>query len=165
MGWSLHQMNAKTVLQNNWTKKRMWRNLKVLRYTRRRLLYADGRRQLGGEPPMHSRSMVKTFYNKDIVSEWLLKSLGWWIANPWQTLMMAEEVPLGYVPVWPLPRCYELAGNKRWIQQWYTILIRAIWSLQRKLVFQKDWSTLRSSITLSVMKSRKEKVVLQYISP
>jgi hypothetical protein len=32
-------------------------------------------------------------------------------------------------------------------------------------MFQKDQSTLRSSITFSMMKSRKEKVVLQYISP
>jgi hypothetical protein len=54
----------------------MKRNLKALRYTRKRPLYADGRRQLGGEPPMHSRSMVKTFYNRDIVSEWLLRSSG-----------------------------------------------------------------------------------------
>jgi hypothetical protein len=51
-------------------------NLKDLRYTRKRPLYADGRRQLGGEPPMHSRSVVKTFYNRDIVSEWLLRSSG-----------------------------------------------------------------------------------------
>jgi hypothetical protein len=36
-------------------------NLKALRYTRKRPVYADGRRQLGGEPPMHSRSMVKNF--------------------------------------------------------------------------------------------------------
>jgi hypothetical protein len=54
----------------------MKRNLKALRYNRKRTLYADGRRQLGGEPPMHSRSMVKTFYNRDIVSEWLLRSSG-----------------------------------------------------------------------------------------
>jgi hypothetical protein len=47
----------------------MKRNLKALRHTGKRPLYADGKRQLGGEPPMHSRSMVKTFYNKDIVSE------------------------------------------------------------------------------------------------
>jgi hypothetical protein len=44
-------------------------NLKALRHTRKRPLYADGRRQLGGEPPMHSRSVVKIFYNRDIVSE------------------------------------------------------------------------------------------------
>jgi hypothetical protein len=54
----------------------MKRNLKDLRYTRKRPLYADGRIQLGGEPPMHSKSMVKTFYNRDIVSEWLLRSSG-----------------------------------------------------------------------------------------
>jgi hypothetical protein len=46
----------------------MKRNLEALRYTRKRPLYADGRRQLGGEPPMHCRSVVKIFYNKDIVS-------------------------------------------------------------------------------------------------
>jgi hypothetical protein len=47
----------------------MKRNLKDLRQTTKRPLYADGRRQLGGEPPMHNRSMVKIFYNRDIVSE------------------------------------------------------------------------------------------------
>jgi hypothetical protein len=57
-------------------KERMKSNLKALRYTRKRPLYADGRRQLGGEPPMHSRSVVKTFYNRDIVSKWLLRSSG-----------------------------------------------------------------------------------------
>jgi hypothetical protein len=34
------------------------------------------RRQLGAEPPMNSGSVVKTFYNIDIVSEWLLRSPG-----------------------------------------------------------------------------------------
>jgi hypothetical protein len=47
-----------------------------LRYTKKRPLYEDGRRQLGGEPPMQSKSMMKTFYNKYIVSEWLLRSSG-----------------------------------------------------------------------------------------
>ena len=47
--------------------------------------------------------------------------------------------------------------QKSWIQLWYTIMIRAIWSLQRKTVFQKDQSTLKSSITFSLMKSIKEK--------
>jgi hypothetical protein len=46
----------------------MKRNLKALRYTRKRPFYANGRRQLGGEPPMHSISVVKSFYNRDIVS-------------------------------------------------------------------------------------------------
>jgi hypothetical protein len=44
-------------------------NLKALRYTRKRPLYKDGRRQLGGEPPMDSKSVVKIFYNRDIVSK------------------------------------------------------------------------------------------------
>jgi hypothetical protein len=51
-------------------------NLKALRYTRKRPVYADGRRQLGGESLMHNISMVKTFYNKDTVSEWLFRRSG-----------------------------------------------------------------------------------------
>jgi hypothetical protein len=47
----------------------MKRNLKDLRYTKKTPLYADEKRQLGGEPAMHNRSMVKNFYNIDIVSE------------------------------------------------------------------------------------------------
>ena len=44
-------------------KERMKRNLKTLRHTRKRPLHADRRRQLGGEPPVHSRSVVKICYN------------------------------------------------------------------------------------------------------
>ena len=66
---------------------------KDLRYTRKRPLYADGRRYC-----MDSNNLVqrlqytaeawwKYFYNKDIVSEWLLRNSGWWIANPWQTFI------------------------------------------------------------------------------
>jgi hypothetical protein len=33
-------------------------------------------KQLGAEPPMHNKSVAKNFYNKDIVSEWLLRSPG-----------------------------------------------------------------------------------------
>jgi hypothetical protein len=62
--------------QYPWVGVYMQRNLKALRYTRKRPLYADGRRQLGGEPPMHSRSMVKTFYNIATVSEWLFRNSG-----------------------------------------------------------------------------------------
>jgi hypothetical protein len=40
----------------------------------KKILY--GFKQLGAEPLMHNRSMVKTFYNRDIVSEWLLRSSG-----------------------------------------------------------------------------------------
>jgi hypothetical protein len=57
-------------------KEHMKSNLKALRYNRKRPLYADGKRQLGGEPPMHNKSVVNTFYNRDIVSEWLLRSSG-----------------------------------------------------------------------------------------
>jgi hypothetical protein len=50
----------------------MKRNLKTLRHIRKRSLYTDGRK-LDGEPPMHSRSMVKNLYNRDIVSRRLLR--------------------------------------------------------------------------------------------
>jgi hypothetical protein len=58
----------------------MQSNLKVLRYTRKRPLYADGRRpcmdsrKLGGEPLMYNRSMVKTFYDRESISKWFFKS-------------------------------------------------------------------------------------------
>jgi hypothetical protein len=39
-----------------------------------KILY--GFKQLGAEHPMHKKSVVKTFYNRDIVSEWLLRSPG-----------------------------------------------------------------------------------------
>jgi hypothetical protein len=39
-----------------------------------KILY--GFKQLGAMPLMHNRSVVKTFYNKDIVLEWLLRSPG-----------------------------------------------------------------------------------------
>ena len=73
------------------------------------------------------------FYNIDIVSEWLLRSSGWWIANPWQTLKMTEKLLLGYVSVWGFPQCHELAGNKSTefnhdiIQPWYIVMIQAMW--------------------------------------
>jgi hypothetical protein len=37
----------------------MKRNLKALKYTRKRPLYADEKRQLGEEPPMHNIIVVK----------------------------------------------------------------------------------------------------------
>jgi hypothetical protein len=46
-------------------------NLKDLRYTKKRPLYEDERRQLGREPPMHNISVVKTLY---IISKWLLRT-------------------------------------------------------------------------------------------
>ena len=61
-------MNTKNVLQRKLNKECMKSNLKTLRHTRKRPLYAYGRRQLGGEPPMHSGSVVNILYNRDIVS-------------------------------------------------------------------------------------------------
>jgi hypothetical protein len=69
MGWSSTSYECKHCSLEELNKEHMKRNLKDLRHTRKRPLYADGRRQLGGEPPMHNISMVKTLYNKDIVSE------------------------------------------------------------------------------------------------
>jgi hypothetical protein len=69
MGWSSTSNECKNCSLEKLNKVRMKSNLKALRHTRKRPLYEDGRRQLGGEPPMHNRSVVKTFYNKDIVSE------------------------------------------------------------------------------------------------
>jgi hypothetical protein len=43
-------------------------NLKTLRHTRKRPLHADRRRQLGGEPPIKIKSVVKISYNRDIAS-------------------------------------------------------------------------------------------------
>ena len=90
MSWSSTSYECKECSPENLNKERMKSNLKTLRHTRKRPLHADRRRQLGGEPTVHSRSMVKIFYNKDIVSRWLLSR---------SDLMMIEEVPHGYVPM------------------------------------------------------------------
>jgi hypothetical protein len=68
MGWSSTSYECKECSLKQLNKENMKRNLKALRYTRKRPLYANGRRQLGGKPPMHNRSVVKIFYNRDIVS-------------------------------------------------------------------------------------------------
>jgi hypothetical protein len=64
----LHQDECKDCSPEKLNKERMKRNLKTSRHTRKRSLYTDGRK-LDGEPPMHSRSVVKNLYNRDIVSE------------------------------------------------------------------------------------------------
>jgi hypothetical protein len=69
MDWIYTSDESKDYSPKQLNKEHMKRNLKALRYTRKRPLYADGRRQLGGEPPMHNRSVVKILYNRDIVSE------------------------------------------------------------------------------------------------
>jgi hypothetical protein len=68
MGWISTSYACKDCSPEQLNKEHMKRNLKALRHTRKRPLYAYGRRQLGGEPPMHNRSVVKNFYNRDIVS-------------------------------------------------------------------------------------------------
>jgi hypothetical protein len=69
MGWSSTSDECKDFSPKKLNKEHMKRNLKALRHTRKRPLYPDKRRQLGGEPPMHSKSVVNIFYNRDIVSE------------------------------------------------------------------------------------------------
>jgi hypothetical protein len=68
MSWSSTSDECKEFSPEKLNKERMKRNLKTLRHTRKRPLYANGKRQLGGEPPVHNISMVKIFYNRDIVS-------------------------------------------------------------------------------------------------
>jgi hypothetical protein len=68
MGWSSTSYECKGYSPEQLNKECMKRNLKALRNTRKRPLYADGRRQLGGEPSMHNKSLVKIFYIRDIVS-------------------------------------------------------------------------------------------------
>jgi hypothetical protein len=74
MGWSSTSYECKDFSPEQLKKECMKSNLKALRYTRKRALYADERRQLGEEPPMHRRSMVKTSYNRATVSEWLFRN-------------------------------------------------------------------------------------------
>jgi hypothetical protein len=64
MGWSYTSDECKDYSPEQLNKEHMKSNLKALRYTRKRPLYTYGRRQLGGEPPMHSRSVVKIFYTQ-----------------------------------------------------------------------------------------------------
>jgi hypothetical protein len=68
MGWSFTSDECKDCSPEQFNKERMKSNFKALRYTRKRPFYVDGRKQLGGEPPMHNRSVLKNFYNRDIVS-------------------------------------------------------------------------------------------------
>jgi hypothetical protein len=50
-------------------------NLKGLEVYQKEILVCKMKEDnLVEKPPMHSKSVVKTFYNKDIVSEWLLRS-------------------------------------------------------------------------------------------
>ena len=68
MGWSSTLDECKDCSPEQLNKERMKSNLKTLRHTKKIPLYADRRRQLGGEPPVHNKSMVKSFYHIDIVS-------------------------------------------------------------------------------------------------
>jgi hypothetical protein len=69
MGWSSTSDECKDCSPEQLNKEHMKRNLKALGHTRKRPLYVDGRRKLCGKPPMHRRSMVNIFYNRDIVSK------------------------------------------------------------------------------------------------
>jgi hypothetical protein len=81
MGWSLHQINVRTVLLNRVIEQEAYveqpqifevyqKETLVCRW--KKILY--GFKQLGAKPLMHKRSVVKNFYSRDNVSKWLLKS-------------------------------------------------------------------------------------------
>jgi hypothetical protein len=81
MGWSLHQINVRNVLRIIEQEAYVEQPQGFEVYQKESLVYrwkkiSYGFKQLGAEPPMHNRSVVKTFYNRDIVSEWLLRSSG-----------------------------------------------------------------------------------------
>ena len=72
MGWSLHQMNVRNVLLKRIIEQEAYvekpqgfevyqKDTLVCRW--KKILY--GFNQLGAKPLMHSRSMVKTFYDKN----------------------------------------------------------------------------------------------------
>ena len=154
MGWRWHQMNAKTVLQNNWTKS-------VCRETS----------MLWGIP---KRDLCMKIEEDNLVENLQCTTKVWWrlsikeilYQNDYSEdqddglpihdkyLMMTEEVPLGYVPSLTLSTMlWASRKQKSWIQLWRLELYEAF----RKPVFQKDRSALRSIIRFFVMKSRKEK--------
>ena len=114
------------VLQKNWIKS-VWRETSILWGIPER------------DPCMHMEE-------DNLVENLQCTTEAWWIfpiTSGWllsrSYLMMTEEVPHGYVPVF---------------QQWYTLLFRATWNLHRKSVFQTKVH-LKSSITLTVMKVQK----------
>ena len=89
---------------------------------------------------MHSRSVVKIFL------EWLLRKSGWWIANPWK-------------------RSHDDRRSATWICSSFPTMIYYCSDLHEAFTVFQTKVHLKSSITLSIMKSRKEKMILQYISP
>jgi hypothetical protein len=86
----LYQINAKTVLQNNWTK-RVWRETSRLWG----ILERDPCMQMEKDNSMENLQCTTEAWwrfsiTRDIVSRWLLSR---------SDLMMTKEVPHGYVPV------------------------------------------------------------------
>jgi hypothetical protein len=75
-------MNENTVLLNRVIEEEAYRNLNILRYTRKRPLYAYGRRpcmvsrKLGAEPLMYNRSVVKNSFDKGSILKWFFRSPG-----------------------------------------------------------------------------------------
>ena len=123
----LHQINAKNVLQRNWIKS-VWRAISRLwGIPERDSCMQIRRRQLGGEPPVHSRSVVKISYKDDYSED----QISWWQKKRHMDMFQFSNYDILY--------CSDL-------HEAFT-------------VFQ---TTVQ---VLSMMKSKKEKVVLQYISP
>jgi hypothetical protein len=67
MSWSSTSDEYKECSPEKLNKERMKSNLKTLRHTRKRPLYADRRRQLGGEPPVHKQKRGEDFSITEIL--------------------------------------------------------------------------------------------------
>jgi hypothetical protein len=83
MGWNLHQMDVNIVLLNRVIEEEAYveklqcfevyqKETHVCRW--KKTLY--GFKQLGAEPLMYSRSVVKTYYDRGSVSKWFFRILG-----------------------------------------------------------------------------------------
>ena len=75
----LHQMNAKTVLQSNWTKS-VWRATSRLWG----ILERDPCMQMEEDNLVENLQCTTEAWWRFSITEILLRRLGWWISNPWQ---------------------------------------------------------------------------------
>ena len=136
----LHQINAKTVLQRNWTKS-IWRETS----------------RLWGIPERDSCIQME---EDNLVKNLQCTTEAWWRFSITKILYQ-DDYSVGQISWWQ-KKCqmdmFQFSNND--ILYWSELHE----TFKRKPVFQTEVH-LKSSITLSVMKSRKEKVVLQYISP
>ena len=89
MGWILHMMDVRIVLLNRVIEEEAYveqpqgfevyqKETHVCRW--KKPLY--GFKQLGAEPLMHNKSVVKNSYDKGSVLKWFFRSPRYWITNP-----------------------------------------------------------------------------------